>query len=763
MFSVLVHLIHGLPTMFFPLHSYYNSDDDSNLAHSEDEEQAEPQYLELAGIDASELPAPARRVRRAPKTPSEYSFPETATEAEAMTVISENFECGSVFSDLSVHSRGSFQRRLQNATNAFVALRTASQLTSEALQQQERAQRQHQRGQETGTALSQARAAAVVESETRHTALAAKKEHLTEAQLPKAYLRLDYETLIPMPTRRGFQRTAAYYDFPDSDSSDATSETSENTAGLAPPALPEEAPNSLDGADDARKYGYGAYGGFGYEYGYGRYGPGMLEGAEGRPVAASVGAVGEYGYTYPNPSAGAAGAAVPATQSGQASAAGHGAARPAGPPIAVGPTTVAAISTEAVSATAKPIPPQFYYMNGALGGARPVLNHYKRSFSGYSSSEDSDIEILPSVSDPPPPAPEVEVPPSESVGKPTGPVRMVMPELQTNDGAAAAHVAVDDPAPNTARGSLSVQSEVSSLDMSTLPSNSTHGPATTAPAAAAVPASAQGGVPSPASVNAGLLGQTGALVGDKDAGGTGEVKASAPANDTIVLPQPAQVTRQSGQGKTGVTPDAHRAGTAHETESVHSEWTSTSLQASLNRSWEVLHARNHPEGGTASYLPAEKHVEFQNRSESHAQAPGMATSYDDDDDDDSEVQSVTSSVYAAQQRLSELQSQLTRSVQAALGQLGPDPAVLARQRELEELQAAEEALEQEFRDAAVTDSGSQPSEYDEELVSFGRDGCFVAAMLRCWYLGCRLPSNMYQIVTEPLSWIFVSCIVWSDL
>jgi hypothetical protein len=179
----------------------------------------------------------------------------------------------------------------------------------------------------------------------------------------------------------------------------------------------------------------------------------------------------------------------------------------------------------------------------------------------------------------------------------------------------------------------------------------------------------------------------------------------------------------------------------HEAESVDSDWTDPTLQAELMHSWEQthpVHNENKP-----SYLPAEMVSEYQKRplpttphpmgiaevgqalseEASSAGVPGPASQAAEEtarlaveraETERAEAQRVEEARLQAErdivrQRIQERNAQLTRSVESALEQLGPDPAVLERARKEEEMELA-------FREAAVTDDGSEISEYEEELV-----------------------------------------------
>jgi hypothetical protein len=735
---------------------FYNSDDDSDLAHSSDEEpEVEHTYLDLATADPSSLPPPAYRTRKPPKTPSEYSFPETlGTDRE--TEMSEADETASTYSDLSLQSRGSFQRRLDRATNAFVALKNASILVEHLQQPRTPSGRTNLTAHE----LQNISHVNPDHEALRQTVLTAKKTHVAAAQAPKEYVPLEMATLLPAQTHRGYRRTAAYYDFSESES-EASSDTAEG-----PPEIPEfkEGQGSDISDRDAQEpaadggYGYAAYGGYGYEYKADGYDPYALAQTPGRDTEG-----------YPSAAEG---------QQGQQ-----------------GPT----LTQQRLSAQ------QFFYFNSDHGGPRPNLHHYKKSFSGYSSSEDSET-----LSEPEAPAlPEATVPLSGTTG-----MSRVAPETAVPTLAAVSGTAPIVPA-------ATVGSTVAPAAKATIPAGSAVANITTtsAPAATAPPAA------SPAPVSAvqstAAPGTATEVVGD-----TTNVETSSEwsaTEDSLFLsttttdaPQkrhsaavsaPTTVTGADGavtcdhlrvsltqsevsslamtSQRSAGTPNAGAAQpqeqavpdqAPHDTQSVTTVWTSPSWLESLVRSWEQLQARNDPDGAGASYLPPHKHEAYRSQpATNHADMAlmqGRGAERRDSLSDTSSVQADRAAALTAdraretarleaQKRLEALRAQLTRSVEASLEVLGPDTAALERQRAAEEVRhismhavcsssvhccrvfmrhpkyfltthrcyfcalgqairaqiAAEEAIEQSFRDASVTETGSETSEYEEELVS----------------------------------------------
>jgi hypothetical protein len=742
-----------------PLFRYYNSDDDSDLAHSSDEEpEVEHTYLDLATADPSSLPPPAYRTRKPPKTPSEYSFPETlGTDRE--TEMSEADETASTYSDLSLQSRGSFQRRLDRATNAFVALKNASILVEQLQQPRTPSGRTNLTAHE----LQNISHVNPDHEALRQTVLTAKKTHVAAAQAPKEYVPLEMATLLPAQTHRGYRRTAAYYDFSESES-EASSDTVEG-----PPEIPEfkEGQGSDISDRDAQEpaadggYGYAAYGGYGYEYKADGYDPYALTQTPGRDTE---------GY--------------PSTAEGQQGQQGL-------------PLTQQRLTAQ-----------QFFYFNSDQGGPRPNFNHYKKSFSGYSSSEDS--ETLSEPEAPVPPATTVQsagitgtgrVAPETKVPKPAA-ISGTVPVVSGGKGAAA----VVHAAPATVSAGPAVANTVTASTAAGTPA------ATAPPAASPAPASALASTTAPGTATE--------LVGDANVETSAEWSATEDSlflsTTTTDAPQkrhsaavsaPTTVTGADGaltggslrvsltqsevsslamtSQRSAGTPNAGAAQpqeqavpdqAPHDTQSVTTDWTSPSMHESLVRSWEQLQARNDPDGAGASYLPPHKHEAYRSQpATNHADMAlmqGRGAERRDSLSDTSSVQADRAAALTAdraretarleaQKRLEALRAQLTRSVEASLEVLGPDTAALERQRAAEEVRhismhavcsssvhccrvfmrhpkyfltthrcyfcalgqairaqiAAEEAIEQSFRDASVTETGSETSEYEEELVS----------------------------------------------
>jgi hypothetical protein len=735
---------------------YYNSDDDSDLAHSSDEEpEVEHTYLDLATADPSSLPPPAYRTRKPPKTPSEYSFPETlGTDRE--TEMSEADETASTYSDLSLQSRGSFQRRLDRATNAFVALKNASVLVEQLQQPRTPSSRTNLTGHE----LQNISHVNPDQEALRQTVLTAKKTHVAAAQAPKEYVPLEMATLLPAQTHRGYRRTAAYYDFSESES-EASSDTAEG-----PPEIPEfkEGQGSDISDQDAEEpaayggTGYAAYGGYGYEYKADGYDPYALAQTPGRDTEG-------YSSTADNQQQGQQG--LPITQ-------------------------------QRLSAQ------QFFYFNSDHGGPRPNFNHYKKSFSGYSSSEDSEI-----LSEP-----EAPVPPAITVQSAgiTGTGRVASETKEPKPAAISGTVPV---ASGSAGAAAIVHAAPATVPAGPAVANTVTAP----PAASPAPASAVASTAAPGTATE-LVGDTtnvetssewsatedslflstttadgaqkrhsaavsapttvtgadGALTGDN-------LRVSLTQSEVSSLAMTSQ--RSAGTPNAGAAqPQEHAVPeqAPHETESVTTDWTSPSMHESLVRSWEQLQARNDPDGAGASYLPPHKHEAYRIQpaitQADMALALGRGAERRDSLSDTSSVQADRAAALTAeraretarleaQKRLEALRAQLTRSVEASLEVLGPDTAALERQRAAEEVRhismhavcsssvhrcrvfmrhpkyfltthscylralgqairaqiAAEEAIEQSFRDAGVTETGSETSEYEEELVSGA--GCVI--------------------------------------
>jgi hypothetical protein len=679
-------LVTQLIVLSLPPHRrYYNSDDDSDLAHSSDEEpEVEHTYLDLATADPSALPPPAYRTRKPPKTPSEYSFPETlGTDRE--TEMSEADETASTYSDLSLQSRGSFQRRLDRATNAFVALKNAS-ILAEQLQQP--GTHSVGRGKLTAHELQNISHVNPDQEALRQTVLTAKKTYVAAAQTPKEYVPLEMATLLPAQTHRGYRRTAAYYDFSESES-EASSDTTEG-----PPEIPEfkEGQGSDISDRDAQEpaayggYGYAAYGGYGYEYKADGYDPYALAQTPGKDAE---------GY--------------PSTAEGQQGEQGL-------------PLTQQRLTAQ-----------QFFYFNSDQGGPRPNFNHYKKSFSGYSSSEDS--EILSEPEAPVPPATTVQ--PAEI----TGTSRVVLETTVSKP------TAVNGTAPIVP--AATVGGAVASAAKATVPAGSAVAntptastaagtPAATAPpAASAAPVSAVASTAAPgtatevvglttnvetasewsatedslflsittadgaqkrhsAAVSAPttVTGADGALTGD-------HLRVSLTQSEVSSLAMTSQ--RSAGTPNAGPAQPQEQAvpeQAPHETESVTTDWTSPSMHESLVRSWEQLQARNDPDGAGASYLPAHKHEAYRSQpATNHADMAlmlGRGAERRDSLSDTSSVQADRAAALTAeraretarleaQKRLEALRAQLTRSVEASLEVLGPDTAALARQHAAEEV------------------------------------------------------------------------------
>jgi hypothetical protein len=664
---------------------YYNSDDDSDLAHSSDEEpEVEHTYLDLATADPSSLPPPAYRTRKPPKTPSEYSFPETlGTDRE--TEMSEADETASTYSDLSLQSRGSFQRRLDRATNAFVALKNAS-ILAEQLQPRTPSGR----AKLTAHDLQNISHVNPDQEALRQTVLTAKKTHVAAAQAPKEYVPLEMATLLPAQTHRGYRRTAAYYDFSESES-EASSDTAEG-----PPEIPEfkEGQGSDISDQDAEEpaayggSGYAAYGGYGYEYKADGYDPYALAQTPGRDTEG-----------------------FPSTAEGQQGQQGQ-----------QGPT----LTQQRLTAQ------QFFYFNSDHGGPRPNFNHYKKSFSGYSSSEDS--ETLSEPEAPVPPATTMRsagitgtgrVAPETKVPKPAA-ISGTVPVVPGGTGAAA----VVHAAPATVSAGPAVANTVTA-------STAAGTPAATAPPAA-FPA------PIPAVAFTAAPGTSTELVGDANVETSSEWSATedslflstttadgAQKRHSAAVSAPTTVTgadgaltgdnlrvsltqsevsslamtsqRSAGTLNAGAAQPQEQAvpeQAPHETESVTTDWTSPSMHESLVRSWEQLQARNDPNGAGASYLPPHKHEAYRSQPAiTHtdmALALGRGAERRDSLSDTSSVQADRAAALSAeraretarleaQKRLEALRAQLTRSVEASLEVLGPDTAALERQRAAEEV------------------------------------------------------------------------------
>jgi hypothetical protein len=558
---------------------------------------------------------------------------------------------------------------------------------------------------------------------------------------------------LPAQTHRGYRRTAAYYEFSESES-EASSDTSEG-----PPEIPEfkEGQGSDISDRDAQEpaadggYGYAAYGGYGYEYKADGYDPYALAQTPGRDTEG-----------YPSAAVG---------QQGQQ-----------------GPT----LTQQRLSAQ------QFFYFNSDQGGPRPNFNHYKKSFLGYSSSEDSET-----LSEPEAPVPPATTMRSAGI---TGTGR-VAPETKEPKPPAISGTVPVHAAPATVPAGPAVANTMAASTAARTPA------ATAPPAASPAPASA---VASPAAP-----GTATELVGDatnietasewsatEDSMFLSITTTDAPQKrHSAAVSAPTTVTGADGaftcdhlrvsltqsdvsslamtSQRSAGTPNAGNAQTQEqavphqapqETESVTTDWTSPSMHESLVRSWEQLHARSDPEGAGASYLPPHKHEAYRSQpATTHTEmalALGRGAERRDSLSDTSSVQADRAAALTAeharetarleaQKRLEALRAQLTRSVEASLEVLGPDTAALARQRAAEEVRhisihavcsssghccrvfmrhskyflttlccyfcahgqairaqiAAEEAIEQSFRDAGVTETGSETSEYEEELVS----------------------------------------------
>jgi hypothetical protein len=740
---------------------YYNSDDDSDLAHSSDEEpEVEHTYLDLATADPSSLPPPTYRTRKPPKTPSEYSFPETlGTDRE--TEMSEADETASTYSDMSLQSRGSFQRRLDRATNAFVALKNASVLVEQLQQPRTPSGRTNLTAHE----LQNISHVNPDQEALRQTVLTAKKTHVAAAQAPKEYVPLEMATLLPAQTHRGYRRTAAYYDFSESES-EASSDTAEG-----PPEIPEfkEGQGSDISDQDAEEpaadggTGYAAYGGYGYEYKADGYDPYALAQTPGRDTEG-----------FPS--------AADNQQQGQQ-----------------GPT----LTQQRLSAQ------QFFYFNSDHGGPRPNFNHYKKSFSGYSSSEDSETLSEPEAAVPP--AATAQTAPTTG-GSAVAQERTVPKPAAVNGAAPVVpSTTVGGTVAPAAKASVPARSVVANT---TIASTAAGTPAATAPPAASpapIPAVASTAAPGTATELVGdttnvetssewsatedslflsttttdapqkrhsaavsapttVTGGDGALTGD-------HLRVSLTQSEVSSLAMTSQ--RSAGTPNAGAAQPEEQAvpeQAPHETESVTTDWTSPSMHDSLVRSWEQLQARNDPDGAGASYLPQHKHEAYRSQpATNHADMAlmlGRGAERRDSLSDTSSVQADRAAALSAeraretarleaQKRLEALRTQLTRSVEASLEVLGPDTAALERQRAAEEVRhisihavcsssvhccrvfmrhpryflttlccyfralgqairaqiAAEEAIEQSFRDAGVTETGSETSEYEEELVS----------------------------------------------
>jgi hypothetical protein len=660
-----------------PHRRYYNSDDDSDLAHSSDEEpEVEHTYLDLATADPSSLPPPPYRTRKPPKTPSEYSFPETlGTDRE--TEMSEADETASTYSDLSLQSRGSFQRRLDRATNAFVALKNASILVEQLQQPRTPSGRTNL----TAHDLQNISHVNPDQEALRQTVLTAKKTHVAAAQTPKEYVPLEMATLLPAQTHRGYRRTAAYYDFSESES-EASSDTAEG-----PPEVPEfkEGQGSDISDQDAQEpaayggTGYAAYGGYGYEYKADGYDPYALAQTPGRDTEG-----------FPSAAEG---------QQGQQGL----------------PLTQQRLSAQ-----------QFFYFNSDHGGPRPNFNHYKKSFSGYSSSEDSETLSEKEAPAPTEKAAEIagtsRVESETTVAKPTA-VNGTAPVVSISTGV--------PPASTTVPAGFAVANI-------TTASTAAGTPATTAPPAASpAPASAVASPAAPgtatevvgdttnvetssewsatedslflsittadgaqkrhsAAVSAPttVTGADGALTGD-------HLRVSLTQSEVSSLAMTSQ--RSAGTPNAGPAQPQEQAvpeQAPHETESVTTDWTSPSMHESLVRSWEQLQARNDPDGAGASYLPAHKHEAYRSQpATNHADMAlmlGRGAERRDSLSDTSSVQADRAAALTAeraretarleaQKRLEALRAQLTRSVEASLEVLGPDTAALARQHAAEEV------------------------------------------------------------------------------
>lgn len=189
---------------------------------------------------------------------------------------------------------------------------------------------------------------------------------------------------------------------------------------------------------------------------------------------------------------------------------------------------------------------------------------------------------------------------------------------------------------------------------------------------------------------------------------TNSTSTTAPSGSTTTAPSRPSTTGSSLTHARLRASQKPQMETHYELESGQSDWTSSSVQNDLGESWDRKYQSHSRALGAASYLPVEKHTLYQQKLD--ADCDNAATAEEQEyirDSFDSSNATTEAGRQEAQARLEEIRRQLSRSVEERLEALGPDP--LAAQREAEEAE-----LERQFAEAALTDSGGE-SEYEDEL------------------------------------------------